>query len=85
MRTRAYRTAFPDLTVTGDGWRLEGDRAAERTNAKGVTQVPSRVAQRLVACGAPPCAAMFQLVDHQIIHGWITRDLLSISGPTRGR
>jgi len=78
MRTHAYRAAFPDLTITVRQLVVDGDWVAVHATGRG--------RHTAVFQGCPPtgrewsaaCTAMFQVIDHQVVHGWVTWDLLSI-------
>jgi len=78
MRTRAFRTAFPDLTVIVQHLTVDGDWVA--------VHATGRAHHSAAFQGCPPtgriwsaaCTAMFQVRQDQIVHGWVTWDLLSI-------
>jgi predicted ester cyclase len=78
MHVQAYRTAFPDLTITVRQLVIDGDWVAVHATGRG--------RHTAVFQGCPPtgrawsaaCTAMFQVSDPHVVRGWVTWDLLSI-------
>lgn len=78
MPVRAFRLAFPDLSITTELLIAEGDLVAAHVKARATHQ---RMFQGIPATGRPwaaVCTAMYRVRDGRISDAWITWDLLRI-------
>lgn len=78
MRARAFRTAFPDLTVALQQLTIDGDWVAVHAHGRAHHTAAFQGCPATGRAWSAACTAMFQVSNAQIIHGWMTWDLLSI-------
>lgn len=77
-RARAFRTAFPDMTVTLHHLMVDGDWVAVHATGGGRHTAAFQGCPATGRAWSATCTAIFQVAHDQIVHGWVTWDLLAI-------